>query len=103
MRINAVPSKVAGLMEAIARALPTAQIEAHPVTGACHVVAEDAGAIEIVRRMNAACLVQRCPAELKRDIDVFGDQPSSLALMQAIKQQFDPNGTLSPGRFVGGL
>jgi len=44
-----------------------------------------------------------CHPDLKRRIDVFGDQPPSFPLMRAIKQQFDPNGILSPGRFVGRL
>jgi len=103
LRINAVPSKVAGLMEAAASATSSARIEAHPVTGACLVFAEGAGAIEMARGMSPTCVVQRCPAELKRGIDVFGGVPASFALMQAIKQQFDPKGTLSPGRFVGHL
>ncbi len=41
--------------------------------------------------------------ELKRRIDVFGPPPPSFPLMRAIKQQFDPNNVLSPGRFVGRL
>ncbi|HET9476972.1 MAG TPA: FAD-binding oxidoreductase [Dehalococcoidia bacterium] len=47
--------------------------------------------------------VQFCSPELKRQIDVFGPPPPSFPLMRAIKQQFDPNNVLSPGRFVGRL
>ncbi len=32
-----------------------------------------------------------------------GEQPITLPLMQAIKHQFDPNRTLNPGRFLGGI
>ena len=39
----------------------------------------------------------------KRGIDVFGDVPPSVALMRAVKAEFDPNRVLSPGRFVGRL
>jgi len=36
-------------------------------------------------------------------IGAWGDTGAALALMRAVKQQFDPNGTLNPGRFVGGI
>jgi glycolate oxidase FAD binding subunit len=43
-----------------------------------------------------------CSPELKRQIDVFGEvPPKTLELMRRVKQQFDPKGILSPGRFVG--
>ena len=32
-----------------------------------------------------------------------GERPNTLPLMQAIKHQFDPNRTLNPGRFLGGI
>jgi glycolate oxidase FAD binding subunit len=37
------------------------------------------------------------------DLDLWGAMPSSFPLMQKIKQQFDPNRTLNPGRFFGGI
>ena len=43
------------------------------------------------------------PLDLKRQIDVFGQARDTFPLMRRIKQQFDPNGTLNPGRFVGGI
>ena len=48
-------------------------------------------------------VVEDAPPEVKRGIDVFGPEPSSLPLMRSIKAQLDPNGVLSPGRFVGRL
>ena len=35
--------------------------------------------------------------------DAWGGAGDSLAIMRALKQQFDPLGTLNPGRFVGGV
>lgn len=40
---------------------------------------------------------------LRSKIDSWGTAPDSLALMQRIKERFDPAGILNPGRFVGGL
>jgi len=43
------------------------------------------------------------PAALKKDIDPWGEDIPGLELMRGIKQTLDPNGRLSPGRFVGGI
>ncbi len=43
------------------------------------------------------------PPELKRGIEVWGPSPPTIALMRDIKQRFDPNGIMNPGRFIGGL
>ena len=36
-------------------------------------------------------------------LDAWGSPGDSLPLMRAVKEQFDPKGTLNPGRFVGGI
>jgi glycolate oxidase FAD binding subunit len=36
-------------------------------------------------------------------IEAWGDSGDSFPLMREIKRRFDPNGTLNPGRFVGGI
>jgi glycolate oxidase FAD binding subunit len=48
-------------------------------------------------------VIAAAPAELKKGIDVWGQAPPSLNLMREIKNQFDPQGILSPGRLVGRL
>jgi glycolate oxidase FAD binding subunit len=44
-----------------------------------------------------------CPSALKRDIDIWGPLPASFELMKKLKTVFDPEGILSPGRFIGGI
>jgi len=36
-------------------------------------------------------------------LDAWGSAGDSLPLMKALKRQFDPKGTLNPGRFLGGI
>lgn len=50
-----------------------------------------------------ALVIERCPAEMKRDIDVWGPPGSDFDLMRKLKQLWDPAEILSPGRFVGRL
>lgn len=55
----------------------------------------------MARARFGALVVARAPPEVKAWLDVWGPAPPSLALMRALKQQFDPRGVLNPGRFVG--
>lgn len=50
-----------------------------------------------------ALVALRLPTALKARFDVWGPVGDALALQRRIKQQFDPRGTLNPGRFVGGI
>ncbi|HEX8228478.1 MAG TPA: FAD-binding oxidoreductase [Chloroflexia bacterium] len=48
-------------------------------------------------------VVWRAPAKVRSRVDVWGDVGEGMSLMRKVKQQFDPNRTLNPGRFVGGI
>ena len=56
-----------------------------------------------VSRLGGHLVVERCPLELKSKIDVWGDPPEGMVIMRRIKDELDPAGILSPGRFVGGI
>ena len=58
---------------------------------------------DITGALNGHCVVEICPAQLKERIDVWGFEGPQVDLMKRIKEQFDPNGTLNPGRFVKGI
>ena len=58
---------------------------------------------EITGELNGHCVIEVCPAQLKERIDVWGLDDAQVGLMKRIKEQFDPNGTLNPGRFVKGI
>jgi glycolate oxidase FAD binding subunit len=48
-------------------------------------------------------VVLQAPLEVKRRVDVWGPVGDALPLMRRVKERFDPEGTMSPGRFVGGI
>ncbi|MCL5286646.1 MAG: FAD-binding oxidoreductase [Acidobacteria bacterium] len=52
---------------------------------------------------SARAMIEWCPSELKRELSVWGPPRDDLALMRSLKNEFDPRGILSPGRFHGGL
>jgi glycolate dehydrogenase FAD-binding subunit len=54
-------------------------------------------------RRGGTLVVRVGPEDLKARLDVWGSPGDALPLLQRVKQQLDPKGTLSPGRFVGGL
>jgi glycolate oxidase FAD binding subunit len=65
-----------------------------------HVVSGLRDALQIGR--GSAVIVKSSP-ELRTHVDVWGPVGDGLALMKAVKQQFDPKEILSPGRGPGGL
>ncbi len=55
---------------------------------------------ETIREVGGSLVVERCPLIVKREIDVFGIDASSAQIMKNMKQQFDPEKRLNPGRFA---
>jgi glycolate oxidase FAD binding subunit len=53
--------------------------------------------------LGGAAVVEGCAVELKHHVDVWGRPRGDFALMRRLKEQFDPHGTLNPGRFLGRL
>ncbi|MBD5634681.1 MAG: hypothetical protein IAI49_09405, partial [Candidatus Eremiobacteraeota bacterium] len=47
--------------------------------------------------------VLAAPQNVRALLDGWVDLPPALDKMRALKNRFDPRGTLSPGRFVGGI
>lgn len=73
---------------------PTRIAQAHTLADAAR---------EVASRYGGGVVVESAPPLLKREIDVFGPLRDDFAIMKRLKEEFDPRGTLSPGRFVGRL
>jgi glycolate oxidase FAD binding subunit len=56
-----------------------------------------------VNKWGGSVVVLHCPAEIRQHVEAWGYAGDALGLMRRMKQQFDPDGTLNPGRFVGGI
>lgn len=105
-----LPSDVPALIAAWERESPDS-LEADPALGevsASWTTVESGEQLvarlrESIAPFDGATVVTRCPPGLKQSIDVFGPPPQAFPLMRSVKQQFDPNGTLNPGRQVGRL
>jgi glycolate oxidase FAD binding subunit len=106
-----LPTDVPRLVDEVDEVAPGGFFEASPLDGSVSMTWLDAGADEelvhriraVTRRLGGTFIVIGCDTVLKRQIDVFGDPPPAFDLMRRVKQQFDPEGILSPGRFVGRL
>jgi glycolate oxidase FAD binding subunit len=110
-QMSVLPSLLPKLVSAIDQTAPSVWISVQPILGLVGATLRTPTAEAIVNswreasaRMRGTLTVTHCDPELKRHIDVFGEvPPKTLDLMRRIKHQFDPNGILSPGRFVGKL
>lgn len=104
-RFSVLPSRIADAVNAIHSLCPSAAVTVQSVgvgilgTEPCDLPS----LLSAIQKLGGTLVVLQAPLEIKRHIDVFGAPPSAYPLMVRIKQQFDRNGILSPGRFVGGI
>lgn len=56
-----------------------------------------------VATLGGTAVVEHAPLPVKQAVDVWGPTRPDFRLMRALKDEFDPKGTLNPGRFVGGI
>ena len=52
---------------------------------------------------DGSAVVLQAPPEVKAALDVWGPVGDGLPVMRRVKEQFDPDNRMSPGRFVGGI
>jgi glycolate oxidase FAD binding subunit len=102
---------LSGLRDVLAAAREVgARVRASAGVGVGYAVLDDPAAVpDALARLRATCaahdgtvVVLDGPPEVKAAVDVWGPVPA-LDLMRRVKDQFDPEHRLSPGRFVGGI
>jgi len=125
VKVTCPPADLAAVLEDL-RAGPSpwlGPVHAHAGTGVLWVASEFgegeleasggrmvpalAGAVTAARERLAALggslVLVKAPPELKRAVDAWGPAGDAVELMRRVKERFDPDRRLSPGRFVGGI
>jgi glycolate oxidase FAD binding subunit len=113
LQIGTLPSRLAETAEAIARG-PAAIVTGCAALGSLHVVLDGTSAGEAataiarlrdsVAGFGGSVIVRAAPRAVRAAVDPWGPvAPAALAVMQRLKQEFDPRRILNPGRFVGGI
>ena len=54
-----------------------------------------------VARLGGTAVVQQCPPSVKAALDIWGEDHPGIDVMRRMKRQYDPNGIMNPGRFIG--
>jgi glycolate dehydrogenase FAD-binding subunit len=101
-KIAAPRSDLPGIL---AQLPPGAHWIAQPATGTADWLdASDAGAVVAVRalaeRAGGSLVLLAAPDELKREVGVWGAEPATLDLMLRLRDAFDPQRTINPGRYL---
>ena len=106
-KIGVIPNAAVTLLDEINSHGGLGMIHASSGLGKLYSESED---ISQIKKWRSLCETHRgfltileAPAELKQQLDPWGYTGNALAIMRKLKQQFDPDNILSPGRFVGGI
>jgi glycolate oxidase FAD binding subunit len=95
-------------LAAIGSELPDARIRGQVGSGVIWVGSDggDLAALDPLRKRvseyDGGVVVVEAPDDAKREVDVWGPV-RGMEIMRRIKERFDPDSRMSPGRFVGGL
>jgi glycolate oxidase FAD binding subunit len=114
IRIAALPSGLPAAADVLREA--GAQLLSHPARGLvwarfplsgpedeAGVDGALAAATRAAARASGSRRIEQAPFGARVGREVFGGADASLSLERALKEQYDPEGILNPGRFVGGL
>jgi glycolate oxidase FAD binding subunit len=107
LRIAHLPT---ALPQALAALPHGTQVSAAAATGVTYAAVPAAEAVAALPRLRSAvapfdgtAVVLAAPEAVRDELDHWGPVGDALDLMRRVKERFDPERRLSPGRFVGGL
>jgi glycolate oxidase FAD binding subunit len=78
--------------------------------GQLHLSGQETAVKEVLMKWRSRCeqsggflSILEAPNSIKQSMDVWGYSGNALGAMRKLKERFDPQGLLNPGRFVGGI
>jgi glycolate oxidase FAD binding subunit len=104
IKATMLPTKIAGLSAAVTAAGGTCVTQAVGVMTASIPVSAAAEIVrlrKLVEDSRGSLTILQQPADAA--LDPWGTPPDTLALMRVVKQRFDPQHILNPGRYFGGI
>ena len=107
LRLAHVPASLTAVLGAVPAGTAVA---AHAATGVSYAAVPAGEVVDALPRLRAAlaphdgtAVVLRAPEGIRDRLDHWGPVGDALDLMRRVKERFDPERRMSPGRFVGGL
>ncbi len=107
LRLAYLPTALSAALAALPAGTPVA---ASAATGVAYAALPAPDALAGLADLRAAlapydgsAVVLRAPDAVRDRLDHWGPVGDAFELMRRVKQRFDPDGRMSPGRFVGGL
>lgn len=109
LSIAFVPAALPQVVRAVGKLAAEADIRGRAASGVLEVgvpslaASELAGLRAAVAPYDGSVVLRSAPPERKEELDVWGPVGSALPLMRRVKERFDPDRRLAPGRYVGGI
>lgn len=119
LRLSVLPADLLPMLREVEQLVPEATaISAHAASGVIRLHAESGWLDNLktaqrprrLAELRAAAqgrggqmVILRAPDEIKDRLDVWGDVGPAARLMRELKEKFDPQAILNPGRFVAGI
>ncbi len=118
LRLSALPADLNAVLNDVNQLLPHTSWRAHAGNGVLRVLAKEdlfadlqtkrrpkfiAELRHLTQARGGQLVVLEAPQAIKDQLDTWGDVGATARLMRELKNRFDPNAQLNPGRFVAGI
>ncbi len=118
LRLSALPADLNAVLDDVNQLLPRASWRAHAGNGVLRVLAKEdlfadlqtkrrpkfiAELRHLTQARGGQLVVLEAPQAIKDQLDTWGDVGVTARLMRELKNRFDPDAQLNPGRFVAGI